>query len=120
LALETLATVFQAEVHVIMACSDYCLRECMTGKTIDICSESQVALLALSLHTVSSRLVLQSRNSLQGLSIHNRVQLFWVPGHCGIIRNEEADGLAGVGSKSSLFAHTKVTDDTCDRTMIFK
>jgi hypothetical protein len=73
----------------------------MTGKTVCICLDSQAALLALSLHTVSSKLVLQCRNSLQGLSIHNRVQLFWVPGHCGIIGNEEADGLAGVGSKSS-------------------
>jgi hypothetical protein len=50
---------------------------------------------------VSSRLVLQCRNSLQGLFIHNRVQLLWVSGHCGIIGNEEADGLTGVGSKSS-------------------
>jgi hypothetical protein len=86
------ATVFQAEV-----CSDYCLKEC----PICICSDSRPALLALSLHTVSSRLVLQCRNSLQGLSIHNEVQLFWVPGHCDIIRNKEADGLAGVESKSS-------------------
>jgi hypothetical protein len=65
--------------------------------------------LALSSHTVSSRLV------LQGLSIQNRVQLFWVPGQCGIIGNEEADGLAGVGSKSNfygpgtLFTRPKVT-----------
>jgi hypothetical protein len=29
-ALGTFATVFQAEVYTIMACSDYCLRECMT------------------------------------------------------------------------------------------
>jgi ribonuclease HI len=57
-AIETFATVFQAEVHAILACSDYCLRECMTGKTICICSDSQAALLALSSHTVSSRLVL--------------------------------------------------------------
>jgi hypothetical protein len=83
-----------------MACSDYCLRECITGKTICICSDGRTALLALSLHTVSSRLVLQCRNSLQGLSIHNRVELFWVSGHCGFIGNDEADGLAGVGSKS--------------------
>jgi ribonuclease HI len=99
--LETFVTVFQAEVYAILACSDFCLRECMTGKTICICSDSQAALLALSSHTVSSRLVLQCQNSLQGLSIHNRVQLFWVPGHCGIIGNEEADGLEGVGSKSN-------------------
>jgi hypothetical protein len=38
---------------IIMACSDYCLRECMTGKTICICSDIRAALLALSLHTVS-------------------------------------------------------------------
>jgi hypothetical protein len=45
-ALGTFATVFQAEVYAILACSDYCLRECMSGKRICICSDSQVALLA--------------------------------------------------------------------------
>jgi hypothetical protein len=39
-ALGKLATVFQAEVYAIMACSDDGLRECMTGKTICICSDS--------------------------------------------------------------------------------
>jgi hypothetical protein len=95
-ALGTLAIVFQAEVYAILACFDYCLRECMTGKTICICSDSRSALLAVSSHTVSSSLVLQCRNSLQELSIQNRIQLFWVPGHCGKIGNEEADGLVGV------------------------
>jgi hypothetical protein len=38
---------------------------------------------------------------LQGLSINNRVQLFWVLGNCSIIRNEKADALAGLGSKSN-------------------
>jgi hypothetical protein len=97
-ALRTFATVFQAEVYDIMACYDYYSREC---KTICICSDSQAVLLALGLHTVSSRLVLQCRNSIQGLAILKKVQLFWVLGRCGIIWNEEADGLAGVGSKSS-------------------
>jgi ribonuclease HI len=73
---------------------------------------------------VSSELVLQCLNSPQGLSIHNRVQLFWVPGRCGIIGNEEADGLAGVGSKSNFFGPEiclpvpksvmkRVTNDVC-------
>jgi hypothetical protein len=65
----------------------------MTGNTICICSDIRTVLLALSSHTVSSRLVLQCRNSLQGLSFQNRVKLFWVPGHCGIIGNEEADAM---------------------------
>jgi hypothetical protein len=65
----------------------------MTGKTIFAYGKSS--------HPVFSELVLQCRNSLQGLSIHNRAQLFWVPGQCGIILNEEADGLEGVRSTSS-------------------
>jgi hypothetical protein len=77
-ALGTFAIVFQAEVYAIMACPDYCLRDCMTGTTICIFSDSRAALLALNSQTVSSRLVLQCRNSLQGLCIHNEVQLFWV------------------------------------------
>jgi hypothetical protein len=79
-ALGTFTTVFQTENFAILACSDYCLRVCMTGKTICICSDSRAALLALSSHTVLSRLVLQCRNSLQGLSIYNRgsfVLGFW-------------------------------------------
>jgi hypothetical protein len=100
-ALGTFATVFQAEVYAFMACFDYCLREFMTGKTNCICSDSWAALLVFSSQTVSLRLVLQCQNSLQGLSFRNRVQLFWVPGHYGIIGNEEADDLAGVGSKSN-------------------
>jgi ribonuclease HI len=83
-----------------------------------------VALFELSSHTVSLRLVLQCRNSLQGLSIHNRVQLFWVHGHCGIIEIEKADGLVGVGSKSdfcgALFVRPKVTDDTCYKKMVVR
>jgi hypothetical protein len=100
-SLGSFVTVFQVEVYAILACSEFSLKECMTGTTTCICSDSWAALLALSSLTMSSRLVLQCRNSLQGLSIHNGVQLFWVPGHCGIIGNEEADGIAGVGSKSS-------------------
>jgi ribonuclease HI len=100
-ALGTFATVFQAEVYAILACSNYCVSECITGKAICICSDTRATLLALSSHIVSSRLVLQCRNSLQGLSIEIRVQLFWVAGHCGIIGNEEANGLAGVGLKSN-------------------
>jgi hypothetical protein len=33
-ALGTFATIFQAEIFAILAFSDYCLRECMTDKTL--------------------------------------------------------------------------------------
>jgi hypothetical protein len=51
-ALGTFVTVFQAEVYAILACSDYCLRECIAGKTICICSDSRAVLLALNLHSL--------------------------------------------------------------------
>jgi hypothetical protein len=74
-ALGSLATVFQTEVYAILACSDYC--------------RSANISLALSSYTISSELL-----SLQDLSNNNRVKLFWVPGHCDIKGNEEADRLA--------------------------
>jgi hypothetical protein len=46
-ALGTFTTVVHAEVCAILTCSDYCFRECMTGKTIYICSDRRVALLCV-------------------------------------------------------------------------
>jgi hypothetical protein len=57
-ALQTFDIIFQAEVYALLACSDYCLRECMTDKMICICLESRASLFVLSSHTVSTRLVL--------------------------------------------------------------
>jgi ribonuclease HI len=78
----------------------------MTGKTICICSDSRAALLALS--SASSSVIkfghqcwYCSAGTLYMDFIHNMVQLFWVPDHSGIIGNEEADGLAGLGYKSN-------------------
>jgi hypothetical protein len=76
-ALEAFASVFRTEVHAILSCSEYGLEKCMSGKTICICSDSRATLLALSSHTVSSKLVLQYWSSVQGLSTHNRVQLIF-------------------------------------------
>jgi hypothetical protein len=44
-------------------------------------------LLDLKLYAVSTRVVLQCRDSLQELALSNRVRLVWVPGHSGIHGN---------------------------------
>jgi ribonuclease HI len=104
-ALCSLATGFQTEEYVIFACSDYAVGANMHNMTICICSDSKAALLALSSYTISSDLLYQCWLSLQDLSNNkslNRAKLFWVPCHCDIKGNEEADRLARMGLHSHL------------------
>jgi hypothetical protein len=72
----------------------------MHNMTICIGSDIKAVLLALSSYTILSKLLHQCWLSLQDLSNNNRVRLFWVPGHCAIKGNEEADRLARMGSDS--------------------
>jgi hypothetical protein len=79
-ALGSHATVFQSEV----VCSEYCILEGIVNRAVSNCSDSRAVLLARKSYAVSSRVVLQCRDSLQELALFNRVRLVWVPGHCGI------------------------------------
>ncbi|KAJ8958596.1 hypothetical protein NQ318_016317 [Aromia moschata] len=67
-------------------------------RTIQICTDSQAALMAIESSKVKSRLVLDCKKILNDLASCNRVILTWVPGHLGVPGNEEADRLARVGS----------------------
>jgi hypothetical protein len=75
------------------------LEEGIGNKAVSICYNSRATLLALKPYAMSSRVVLQCRDSLQELPLSNRVRLVWVPGHCGIHGNE-TDALARAGSSS--------------------
>jgi ribonuclease HI len=86
------ATVYQAEVYAILLCAVRLQNE--VDQSICICSDSQGALKALSAVKITSRLVSETVDALQVLSIHNGVRLLWVPGHCNIVGNERADQLA--------------------------
>ncbi|XP_062705301.1 uncharacterized protein LOC134287466 [Aedes albopictus] len=94
-------TVFQAEVQAILECANICLKRNYRFAKICIFSDSQAALNALKAFTCQSKLVWECIISLKQLASRNEVTLYWVPGHCGILGNENADNLARQGAASS-------------------
>ena len=102
-ALGRCATVFQAELSAILACVQENLQRGYTGKHIYICSDSQAVLSALEMTRVNSTLMLDCKKALDELCGTNRVTLIWVPSHCGIVGNENADALARNGSSTVFF-----------------
>ncbi|KAJ8913990.1 hypothetical protein NQ315_008982 [Exocentrus adspersus] len=64
-------------------------------------SDALAALHALKSPRITSQVVLECTNSLAELGQRNKVRLVWVPGHCGVTGNEEADALARKGSSDT-------------------
>lgn len=98
-ALGMYTTVFQAEIYAITRCAlDL---DKIVDTDITICSDSQAALRAISNVSTTSKNVLECKTVLSKLGVNNRVTLYWVPAHNGILGNEKADELAKNGSSAS-------------------
>ena len=93
------ASVFQAEIIAINAVAEDLLARDTNNSAIDIYSDSQSAIQAISGLRVTARTVLTCRDTLSTLVSHsNAVTLHWVPGHYDVMGNERADLLAREGS----------------------
>ena len=94
------ATVFRTEVMAKLRCS-HRLEDLNTDcRHISICSDSHMALRALTVPATHSRLVGQCKEALKRLAKCNRLRLLWVPGHTGTRCNEIANALASLGARS--------------------
>jgi len=80
------ATVFQAEVHAILACVHETKTQGRPEKHVSICSDNQAALKALQAAKMSP-LVRQCQQALNNISTQHAVGLHWVPGHAGVRGN---------------------------------
>ena len=78
------ATVFQAEIYVILACAHEVQSRSRTERYVCICSDSLAALKALKAIKTTSPLVYQCQRALNDIAIWQVVGIFSVPGHTGI------------------------------------
>jgi len=88
------ATVFQAELYVILACVHEIETQDLSEKYISTCSDSQAALKALQAAKTMSPLVRQCQKALNVISTRHVMRLYWVSGHAGVRGNEIADKFA--------------------------
>ncbi|XP_055714180.1 uncharacterized protein LOC129808432 [Phlebotomus papatasi] len=93
-------TVFQAEVTAILVGVRSLIEAGISDRRINIFSDSKAALLSISGYNSRSSLVLECRKMIEMASLNCEITLHWVPGHCGIEGNEEADRLTMVGAKT--------------------
>jgi len=84
-------TVFQAETCPIYACVEENKEKGYRGRNICIVVNSQVAIKALDSFYINCKSVWDCHHYLMKLTVHNRIQLGWLPGHMETGGNEIAD-----------------------------
>jgi ribonuclease HI len=99
-SLQKYATVFQAEIYAILACTHEIKTHRIPEKHVRIRSDSQTAWKALKAVRTMSFLLHQCQKVLNEIPALHAAGLYWVPGYARVRGNETANGLARCGSAS--------------------
>ncbi|XP_014476493.1 PREDICTED: uncharacterized protein LOC106745422 [Dinoponera quadriceps] len=101
ISLDSMATVFHAEVTAILRCAELLTSRETLNRKIVICNDSKAALSALVKTTIETSLVWDCMTMLEELSKNNKIALMWISRQQGLHGNEVADCLAKKGSSES-------------------
>ena len=86
-------TSLQAEVRAITECVNW-IRINMAPTGLNIFTDSQKAICAMSGDRIKSKTVLDCKKALTEYSPRGKVHIIWVPGHSGGVGNERANVIA--------------------------
>ncbi|KAJ4437376.1 hypothetical protein ANN_17519 [Periplaneta americana] len=101
-------TSFDGEIIAINECLRNLLCHINKFKNAVILSDSKAAILSIvSKHTPSSQTAEITKMLSQLISLNKRIVFQWIPPHCGILGNENADALAKKGSTATYRPVTK-------------
>ncbi|KAJ4447107.1 hypothetical protein ANN_09107 [Periplaneta americana] len=103
-------TSFDGEITVISESLRNLLCHINKFKNAVILSDSKAAILSIvSRHTPSSQTAEITKMLSQLITLNKRIVFQWIPSHCGILGNENADALAKKGSIATYRPVTKST-----------
>ena len=85
-------TVFQMEVRAITESVSW-FRTNTRPTNVNIFTDSQMAINAITTNRVKSKTDLVSKNAINSYSEHGKIHIIWVPGHHGVRGNEIANDL---------------------------
>ncbi|KAJ4445182.1 hypothetical protein ANN_06983 [Periplaneta americana] len=103
-------TSFDGEITAISESLRNLLCQINKFKNAVILSDSKAAILSIvSKHTPSSQIAEINKMLSQLITLNKRIVFQWIPSHCGILGNENADALAKKGSTATYRPVTKST-----------